>query len=255
LSAEDQSPAGDSDRSSLPEPGGEETAARREYEDHRLSQGERQPTGSHEPDVLLDVPVLKVEEITLTVEGLRAHVAVLAELADLVKLSVGADVELDKVELQIKGVEAQALLKVRLEQVRAILDKALTTIGENPEILQSLVRTVDRAVGEVGGAAREAVGESGAVSQLAGGVGEATQRVGDAAGQAVGQVGQTANQAVGQVSDQAGSLLEETVNEAGETVQRVVDESGGIVERTLNESGEVLDEAVVDTASGAGSEE
>jgi hypothetical protein len=26
--------------------------------------------------VLLDVPVLKVEEITLTVEGLRAHVAV-----------------------------------------------------------------------------------------------------------------------------------------------------------------------------------
>jgi len=144
--------------------------------------------------VLLDVPVLKVEEINLTVEGLRAHVAVLAELADLVKLSVGADVELDKVELEIKGVEAQVLLKVRLEQVRAILDKALSTIGENPEILQSLVRTVDRTLGEVGGAAREAVGEGGAVSQLTGGVGEA-------AGQAVGQVGQTANEAVGQVTD------------------------------------------------------
>jgi hypothetical protein len=95
---------------------GETTAAQREYEDHRLSQDERQDAGSQEPDVLLDVPVLKVEEITLTIEGLRAHVAVLAELADLVKLSVGADVELDKVELQIKGVEAQALLKVRLEQ-------------------------------------------------------------------------------------------------------------------------------------------
>jgi hypothetical protein len=180
-------------------------------------------------------------------KGLRAHVAVLAELSDLVKLSVGADVELDKVELTIKGVEAQALLKVRLEQVRAILDKALTTIGENPEILQSLVQTVDRTLGEVGGAAREAVGEGGAVSQLAGGLG-------DAAGQAVGQVGQTANQAVGQVADQAGRLLEKTVNEAGQTVQRVVDESGGIVERTLNESGEVLDEAVVDDASDPGSE-
>jgi hypothetical protein len=197
--------------------------------------------------VLLDVPVLKVEEITLTVEGLRAHVAVLAELADLVKLSVGADVALDKVELTIKGVEAQALLKVRLEQVRAILDKALTTIGENPEILQSLVQTVDRTLGEVGGAAREAVGEGGAVSQLAGGVG-------DAAGQAVGQVGQTANEAVGQVADQAGRLLEETVSEAGQTVQRVVDESGSVVERTLNESGEVLDEAVVDAASDPGLE-
>jgi hypothetical protein len=235
-------PQGDSARSSVQNSDGETTAARREYEDHRLSQGERQDAGSNEPDVLLDVPVLKVEEITLTVEGLRAHVAVLAELADLVKLSVGADVALDKVELTIKGVEAQALLKVRLEQVRAILDKALTTIGENPEILQSLVQTVDRTVGEVGGTAREAVGEGGAVSQLAGGVG-------DAAGQAVGQVGQTANQAVGQVTDQAGSLLEETVNEAGQTVQRVADESGSVVERTLNESGEVLDEAVVDDAS------
>jgi hypothetical protein len=174
-------------------------------------------------------------------------VAVLAELADLVKLSVGADVSLDKVELEIKGVEAQVLLKVRLEQVRAILDKALSTIGENPEILQSLVRTVDRTLGEVGGAAREAVGEGGAVSQLTGGVGEA-------AGQAVGQVGQTANEAVGQVADQVGSLLEESVNEAGQTVQRVVDESGSVVERTLNESGEVLDEAVVGDASNADSE-
>ncbi len=254
MSAEDPPLRGDSDRPSAQKSDGETSAAQGEHEDHRLSQAERQDAGSQAPDVLLDVPVLKVEEITLTVEGLRAHVAVLAELADLVKLSVGADVELDKVELQIKGVEAQALLKVRLDQVRAILDKALTTIGENPEILQSLVRTVDRTVGEVGGAAREAVGEGGAVSRLAGGVGEATQRVGDAAGQAVGQVGQTTNQAVGQVSDQAGRLLQETVNEAGETVQRVVDESGGVVERTLNESGEVLDEVVVDDASEAGSE-
>src|SRR5215217_1751463 len=243
----ENSPSSGSDRASLQESDGETTAARREYEDHRLSHGERQNAGSDEPDVLLDVPVLKVEEINLTVEGLRAHVSVLAELADLVKLSVGADVGLDKVELQIKGVEAQALLKVRLEQVRAILDKALTTIGENPEILQSLVRTVDRTLGEVGGAAREAVGEGGAVSQLTGGVGEA-------AGQAVGQVGQTANEAVGQVTDQVGSLLEESVNEAGQTVQRVVDESGSVVERTLNESGEVLDEAVVDDSSDADSE-
>ena len=178
-------PSSDSNRSSLQNSNGETTAARQEYEAHRLSQGEQQDAGNGEPDVLLDVPVLKVEEINLTVEGLRAHVAVLAELADLVKLSVGADVELDKVELEIKGVEAQVLLKVRLEQVRAILDKALTTIGENPEILQSLVKTVDRTLVEVGGAAREAVGEGGAVSQLTGGVGET-------AGQAVGQVGQTA---------------------------------------------------------------
>ena len=135
MSAENP-PQADSARSSVQNSNGETTAARQEYKSHRQPQGEQQYAGSGEPDVLLDVPVLKVEEINLTVEGLRAHVAVLAELADLVKLSVGADVGLDKVELEIKGVEAQALLKVRLEQVRAILDKALTTIGDNPEILE-----------------------------------------------------------------------------------------------------------------------
>ncbi len=49
------------------------------YEGHRLSQAERRGAGRDEPDVLLDVPVLKVEEITLKVEGLRLHVSVLAD--------------------------------------------------------------------------------------------------------------------------------------------------------------------------------
>lgn len=194
------SPPSSSDRPAEQESDGETTAGRREYEGHWLSQVERQDTGNDEPDVLLDVPVLKVEEITLKVEGLRAHVSVLADLADLVKLSVGADVGLDKVDFTIKGVEAQALLKVRLEQVRAILDIALTTIGESPQILQSLVRTVDRTVGEFGGAAREALREGGAVSQIAGGVGEATERVSGAAGQAMAEGGRTASQVVGRVT-------------------------------------------------------
>jgi hypothetical protein len=50
-----------------------------------------------------------------------------------------------------------------MAQVRAILDRALTTIGESSQVLQSLVRTVDRTVGEFGGAVREAVCEGGAV--------------------------------------------------------------------------------------------
>ena len=62
--------------------------------------------------MLLDVPVLKVGDINLEVEGLRAHVAVLAELADLVNLSVGVDARLEEVKLELEDVEAQALLKV-----------------------------------------------------------------------------------------------------------------------------------------------
>jgi len=92
--------------------------------------------------VLLDVPNLEVEKITLEVDNLRAHISVLAELANLLNLSVGADVRLDRVKLEIDGVRAQALLKVRLENVRAILEKALETLGEHPEILETLAQTL-----------------------------------------------------------------------------------------------------------------
>src|SRR3954454_21945572 len=72
---------------------------------------------SVEPDVLLDVPLLKVDEIVLDVEDLRARVSLQAEVLDLLRLNVGADVALGSVHLDIKGVEAQALLKVRLDNV------------------------------------------------------------------------------------------------------------------------------------------
>ena len=111
-----------------------------------------EPEGQ-EPDVLLDVSELEVDRITLEVEDLRAHVSILAELASLLSLSVGVDARLDRVKLEIEGVEAQVLLKVRLEHVRAILEKALDTIAENPEILRILARTLSRVV-------RESLGET-----------------------------------------------------------------------------------------------
>ena len=84
-------------------------------------------------DVLLNVENLEVDKIKLTVRGLRAHVSVLAELASLVNLQVGVDARLDEVELEIDGVRAKVLLKVRLDEVRAILNHALNTVAEHPE--------------------------------------------------------------------------------------------------------------------------
>jgi pyruvate/2-oxoglutarate dehydrogenase complex dihydrolipoamide acyltransferase (E2) component len=95
-----------------------------------------------EPDVVLDVENLEVEKITLEVDDLRAHISVLAELANLLNLSVGADVRLGRVKLEIDGVRARAVLRVRLENVRAILEKALETLGEHPEILENLAQTL-----------------------------------------------------------------------------------------------------------------
>jgi hypothetical protein len=101
-----------------------------------------------EPDVLLDVTELEVDRITLEVEDLRAHVSILVELANLLHLSVGVDARLERVKLEIEGVEAKVLLKVRLKHVRAILEKALDTIAEHPEILRILARSLSQVVRE-----------------------------------------------------------------------------------------------------------
>jgi hypothetical protein len=85
---------------------------------------------------------------------------VLAELANLVNLSVGVDARLDRVKLEIEGVEAKVLLKVRLEHVRAILEKALDTVGENPEILRILSRSLSGLVRESLGEARATLAEA-----------------------------------------------------------------------------------------------
>ncbi len=112
-----------------------------------------QEPDSQQPDVLLDVSDLEVDRITLEVEDLRAHVSILVELANLLNLSVGVDARLDQVKLEIEGVEAEVLLKVRLKHIRAILEKALDTIGEHPEILRILARSLSQVV-------RESLGES-----------------------------------------------------------------------------------------------
>ena len=113
----------------------------------RSSSNGQEPDGQ-EPDVVLDVPELEVDRITLEVRDLRAHVSILAELADLLNLSVGVDARLGEVKLEIEGVEAEVHLVARLHNVRAILAKTLDTIGEHPEILRILVRSLSRLVRE-----------------------------------------------------------------------------------------------------------
>ncbi|HEY0317277.1 MAG TPA: E3 binding domain-containing protein [Solirubrobacterales bacterium] len=194
-----------------------------------------------EPDVLLDIPVVKVEEIHVELDDIEARVSLHAEVLDLVKLSVGVHAELGKVQLTIKGVEAQAMLRVRLDHVTAIIDRVLTTIDRNPQLLESIGRSVEqigagagegvgrlgrgagRAVEEVGEGAEGAVkevgkgaggavqevgrGAGGAVRDVGKGAGGAVEEVGGGAGQAVGQVGEGAGQAVGGVGQGAGQAI------------------------------------------------
>lgn len=210
------------------------TAAEREYEAYALS-GIEDPRG--DPDVLLDVPAVKVDSIHLELDNLDARVALKAQVLDLVKLNAGVDAHLGKLRIDIKGVEAQALLKVRLDHVAAIVDRVFTTIDRNPELVKSLGRTVEdvgrgsgRALGETGEAVED-VGEGagGAVQDVGSGAGQAVGEIGEGAGQAVGDVGQGAGQAVGELGEGAGQAVGEVGQGAGEAVGGVAEGAGGAV--------------------------
>ncbi|WP_206313333.1 hypothetical protein [Streptomyces coryli] len=161
-----------------------------------------------EPDVLLDVPKLQVDEIDLEVEDLRARVSLRTEVLDVLRLNVGADVALGRVKLTIKGVEAEAHLKVRLDNVARIVERVLDTVDRNPEILTSLTRGVEDTLEGVGTGTEDALravgsGAGNAVEQVSDGAGDAVRHVGRGAGDAttaLGTAGKTAAGVTGALS-------------------------------------------------------
>lgn len=94
--------------------------------------------------------------------------------------------QLDRVTLLLKGVEADAHLEVRLDEVRAILRDAFNVVRKHPEIMACMhdpgldplptrvAKEVDQTVGEIGGDRAEAEGEGGAATQVTPGDDEAT---------------------------------------------------------------------------------
>ena len=170
-----------------------------------------------QPDVVLDIPNLSVESITLEVQGLEAHVALDARLASLLHLTAGADAKLDSVKLDIKGVQAQAALVVRLDNVRAIIERTLQTLDNNPQIISQLTSTVDNAVNVTGGVVNNTVRT----------VGDLTQGV-------------LRSGAVLDIARSGLTVVGETVNTAGETVRRLRGTDGAIYEVVTNTAGRIL---------------
>lgn len=208
-----------------------------------LARGEEARTkqirgNAEDPDVLLDIPIVKVDEISLEVDDLRARVSLHAAVGNLVQLNVGADVVIGRVKLEIKGVEAKALLKVRLDEVHGILARTLETVDKNPELLQSVLQPLGETVGEVGHTARETVPELGksvgktaekTVPQLGGSVGKTVE-------QTVPEVGKSVGKAAGQILPHAGGSVGKAVGAAGKTV-RGVGKSVGEAARRFGETG------------------
>src|SRR5215211_952743 len=218
----------------------DKTAAEREYANYILENEEGQ---ANLPDVLLDVPVVKVDEINFELNDLRVRANLFAKVLDLVELAVGVDAYLGRVKLVITGVEVQALLKVRLDNVAAILDRVLTTIDRNPQIVERLVEGVSSAVEDIGA-----------------GAGSALQDIGAGAGSLVGDLGPGLSSAVADIGAGAGSMVEDlgpglssAVADIGAGAGSAVEDIGAGAGSLVEDLGPGLSSAVADIGAGAGS--
>ncbi|MFC7467945.1 hypothetical protein ACFQVA_10765 [Actinomadura keratinilytica] len=161
-----------------------------------------------------------------------------AEVLSLLKLNVGADVELSGVELDIKGVDAQALLNVRLDNVAAIIGRVLATIDRNPQILEQITSGLGATAENLGEGAGKAVGELGegageAVEETGKGARKAVEGVGEGAGKAAEEVGGSAGEAV----EEAGGAASDVASEAGDTVSEAGDKAGDTASEAAGSAG------------------
>jgi hypothetical protein len=201
-----------------------------------LSSQLRLNCGENTPDVILDVPQLTVEEITLEVERLQAHLDLDARVASLVQLRAGVDVVIDGVTITIKGVQAQLLLVVCLENVRQILDRVIALLEQNPDILNDLVGGVTNLLSQT----LNDLGQT--VLTFVTQTGDLVERILGGDGAVLGQ------NVVGNVLSLP--VLSETTNAAGQTVRRVQGPSGSVIEVILDQAGNILSTRVVTQAVG-----
>jgi hypothetical protein len=182
-------------------------------------------------DVYVDAPVVKVDEIKFELDDLRAHLAVLAEAGHFVQLNAGVGVRLGKVELDIQGVETQALMEVRLHNVTRVLGRVLTTLDRNPELLKS----VGDALGDVGGGAHDLLTDTGDTIKSAGkGAQSAVADVGRGAGQGVAGIGSGAEQGVAELGEGA----QQGVQGLGQGAQQGVEGVGQGSQQALQNLGQ-----------------
>lgn len=123
-----------------------------------------------DPDVMLSVPELSVDKISLKVKELRADVDLQARVLDILDIRVGARVTLGEVDLDIENVSAKAMLKVRLDKVTEAIDKVMDAITANPELLTNALNINLAAGAEVAAPVHERTLRAPAIGRLLSGV-------------------------------------------------------------------------------------
>ena len=187
---------------------------------------------------MLDIPNLCVDRLSLAVDSLSARVELDARLANLLQIRAGADVRIGNVDLTIRGLQAQALLLVDLDNVVYVIDQTLTFVDNHPEVVRQLVGVADATARAGAGVLRSIVlgrtptasGQSSVRSVTE--TGQLLELVVSATGQVVSE------RTVGSVLDLA-PILETAGALAGHVVRRVQDPvTGQIIEFTLERAGD-----------------
>ena len=91
-------------------------------------------------DLVLDIPRLCIEYLELHVDSLRARVSLDARIAGMVRITAGAGVALDDVNLTLRNVRATALLAVDLSRVVQLVDLTMAYLDKHPELLRRALK-------------------------------------------------------------------------------------------------------------------
>lgn len=234
--------ASDSTRSFRRGVGGDSTSA--QTSTSTITGGTQRSHEYPEYDVVLDIPNVCVEKIYLKVDSVTARLALNAQVANLLRVSAGADILIGNVELTIQGVRAQALLLVDLDDVVHAVDQTLTFVDNHPEVVNQLTSTVSNVGGAVGGLVNSLL--LGTVRNAAG---QLVQRVVD---QTTGSIVERTLSAAGQALSQRtiGSItslpqVSQVTNAAGQLVRRVRDQSGTLIEYVQDAAGKLSNIRIV----------
>jgi hypothetical protein len=202
-----------------------------------------------EYDVVLDIPNLCVNRVFLKVDSLTAKLNLDARVANLVRVSAGADVLVGNVDLTIQGVRAQALLLVDLDDVVYIVDQTLTFVDNHPEVVQQLGSTLQNTVGAVGGLVNRLL-----LGTVTNSLGQTVQRLIDQSNgsiieKALTGAGQSAaEKVVGNITQLP--VISQATDASGNIVKRAKDAvTNAVVQYTLSKAGKLLTSSIISAAT------
>ena len=202
-----------------------------------ISGGTQRSQSYPEFDVVLDIPNVCVGRIFLKVDSVTARLSLNAQVANLLRVTAGADVHIGNVDLTIQGVQGRVLLLVDLDDVVHVVDQTLTFIDNHPEIVNQLTGTLQNVAGAAGGLVGGILGALG-LGRTTNALGQTVERF---VNQQTGAIVERTVSSAGQlISETAANnirnlpTVSEVTNAAGQLVRQVRDQSGAIIEFTLN---------------------